>query len=142
VPVQERVYTLTMSACYCDTLRLAARKMTARYDAALEPVGLSVAQFALLRKIRRAGQPSLTEIGRLAGLDRSTVGRNVRVLEKAGLAALSRGKDQREATVRLPDKGEAALSAAEPLWIRTQGEIDDLLVPEGAAGLRRLAGTL
>lgn len=128
-----------MSICYCDTLRLAARKMTARYDAALEPVGLSIAQFALLRKIRRAGQPSLTELGRLAGLDRSTMGRNVRVLEKAGLAALSRGKDQREATVRLTATGEATLGLAEPLWTRAQDEIDALLGPEGAAGLRRLA---
>ncbi|MFO1150554.1 MAG: MarR family transcriptional regulator [Alsobacter sp.] len=131
-----------MSICYCDTLRLAARKMTARYDAALEPVGLSIAQFALLRKIRRAGQPSLTELGRLAGLDRSTMGRNVRVLEKAGLAALSRGKDQREATVQLTDKGGEILALAEPLWTRAQGEIDDLLGPEGAAGLRRLAETV
>jgi DNA-binding MarR family transcriptional regulator len=131
-----------MSICYCDTLRLAARKMTARYDAALEPVGLSIAQFALLRKIRRAGQPSLTELGRKAGLDRSTMGRNVRVLEKAGLAALSRGKDQREATVRLTEEGEATLAEAEPLWIRAQAEIDALLGPEGAAGLRRLADTV
>jgi DNA-binding MarR family transcriptional regulator len=128
-----------MSACHCDTLRLAARKLTARYDAALAPAGLTVAQFALLRKIRRAGQPSLTEIGRIAGLDRSTVGRNVRVLEKAGLVALSTGKDQREATVVVSDKGHAALATAEPLWTRVQDEIDAVLGPEGAAGLRRLA---
>ena len=127
-----------MSACYCDTVRLAARKITARYDAALAPVGLSIAQFALLRKIRRVGQPSLTQIGRLAGLDRSTVGRNVRVLEKAGLVALARGKDQREAYAQLTAEGEAAVTRAEPLWARAQDEIDGLLGPEGAAGLLRL----
>lgn len=131
-----------MSTCYCDVLRLAARKISARYDAALEPTGLSIAQFALLRKIRRAGQPSLTEIGRRAGLDRSTVGRNVRVLVKAGLVATVTGEDQREATVRLTDKGAAALAAAEPHWAKAQADIEAILGEDGAERLRALASTL
>ena len=131
-----------MSICYCDALRLAARKISARYDAALEPAGLSIAQFALLRKIRRAGQPSLTEIGRRAGLDRSTVGRNVRVLVKAGLVEFVTGKDQREATVRLTEKGTTTLGGAEPLWAKAQADIEAALGEEGAERLRTLAGTL
>jgi DNA-binding MarR family transcriptional regulator len=129
-----------MDRCHCDTLRLAARKISARYDAALRPVGISVAQFALLWKIRRAGQPSLTEIGRIAGLDRSTIGRNVRVLEKAGLVSVTAGKDQREATVRLSERGTSLLADAEPLWSKAQAEIEALLGRDGVVVLRRLAG--
>jgi DNA-binding MarR family transcriptional regulator len=128
-----------MSTCYADTLRLSARKITARYDAALAPTGLTIAQFALLRKIRRAGEPSLTDLGRRAGLDRSTVGRNVRVLEKAGFVALASGKDQREATVALTRGGHETLARAEPLWEQVQGEIEQVLGPAGLTGLKRLA---
>jgi DNA-binding MarR family transcriptional regulator len=130
-----------MTTCYADTLRLAARKITARYDAALEPAGLTIAQFALLRKIRRAGEPSLTDLGRRAGLDRSTVGRNVRVLEKAGLVAMTAGKDQREAAVRLTEKGHGTLAAAEPLWEQVQAEIEGVLGTGGVKSLNRLAAT-
>lgn len=128
-----------MSSCYADTLRLAARKITARYDAALEPTGLSIAQFALLRKIRRAGEASLTDLGRRAGLDRSTIGRNVRVLEKAGLVAMAPGKDQREAAVALTKAGHDTLAAAEPLWEQVQAEIEGILGPGGVKSLDRLA---
>ena len=71
--------------CYCAALRAAARKTTALYDEALEPAGIGVAQFSLMRRIERAGTVSLTELGRRAELDRSTVGRNVRVLARMGL---------------------------------------------------------
>ncbi|WP_293859220.1 MarR family transcriptional regulator [uncultured Alsobacter sp.] len=128
-----------MATCYADTLRLAARKITARYDGALEPTGLTIAQFALLRKIRRAGEASLTDLGRRAGLDRSTIGRNVRVLEKAGLVAMAPGKDQREAAVALTKAGHERLAQAEPLWEQVQTEIEDVLGASGVKSLNRLA---
>ena len=86
--------------CYCLALRAAARKATALYDEALAPAGLNLAQYGLMRRIERAGAVSLTELGRMAELDRSTVGRNVKVLERLLLVRLSPAKDQREAAVR------------------------------------------
>src|SRR5574337_549456 len=77
------------SPCYCSTLRAAARKATALYDEALAPAGVNVAQYGLLRRVERRGTVSLTELGRLSELDRSTVGRNARVLERLGLARLA-----------------------------------------------------
>lgn len=75
--------------CYCDVLRAATRKTTAIYDAALAPAGVNLAQFSLLRKIQRAGSVSLSELGRLAALDRSTIGRNVRVLQRMELVRVT-----------------------------------------------------
>ena len=98
--------------CYCSSLRAAARKTTALYDSALAPVGINVAQFALLRRIERAQPVSLTELGRLADLDRSTVGRNVKVLERLGLVRLASAEDQREAPVTLTRRRRRAPSVA------------------------------
>ena len=116
------------SICYCAALRAAARKTTAIYDAALAPIGVNVAQFSLLRRIERAAPVSLTELGRLADLDRSTVGRNVKVLQHMGLARVAtRADDQREAMVTLGERGLTALQEGAPLWDEAQRRVEATL---------------
>jgi len=78
--------------CFCILLRQAARKSSSVYDKALAPLGINVAQFSLLRKIARAQSISLTELARLADLDRSTMGRNAKVLQRMDLIDRHRAK--------------------------------------------------
>lgn len=92
------------------------RRMASAYDEALLPTGLNVAQFGLLRRIAGGEPVSLTELAGRAELDRSTIGRNVRVLERDGFVELSRGDDQREAAVALTRRGRKVLEDAAPLW--------------------------
>ncbi|CAH1654856.1 MarR family winged helix-turn-helix transcriptional regulator [Chelatococcus asaccharovorans] len=115
--------------CHCTNLRIATRKVAALYDAALSPVGINIAQYALLRTIARRQPISLTELAKHLELDRSTMGRNVRVIQKLGLVELGRGEDQREATVTLSEHGSTVLRKAEPLWDRCQDEIGERLGP-------------
>ena len=127
--------------CYCVALRKAARKVTSLYDAALEPTGINVAQFSLLRTIDRAAPVSLTELGRMTELDRSTVGRNVRLLQRMGLVRVAPGADQREATVALDELGLEILRRGAPLWDEAQRKIEASLGP-AAAQMRRLLQSL
>ena len=128
--------------CYCAALRSAARKTTALYDSILEPAGVTLAQYSLLRKIERAGTVSLTRLGQLAELDRSTVGRNVKTLEELRLVRLGLAKDQREAAVRLTSAGEATLRRAAPLWEEAQRRVEGALGAAEAGRLRTLALSL
>lgn len=116
-----------MSECHCVILRRAARKTTAIYDEALEPVGINIAQFSLLRRIRRAEGISLTELAKRTELDRSTIGRNTKLLAKRGLIAAKPGDDQREACLVLTADGHTLLDEATPLWQRAQDDIEGLL---------------
>lgn len=125
-------------ACYCAVLRTAARKMTALYDEALKPVGIQLAQFSLLRSIERTEPISLTDLGRRIELDRSTVGRNVRLLQRMGLVRIVPGADQREATVRLEEAGRAVLQEGAPLWDRAQRSVEAKIGAEAAVQLRDL----
>lgn len=127
------------SPCYCTLLRTATRKVAAAYDAALAPVGINIAQYALLRMIQNRQQVSLTELGRLADLDRSTIGRNVKVLERDGLVKTARGEDQREAVVSLSPGGIEALAAATPLWEACQRQIEKRLGTDKIDALRAIA---
>jgi DNA-binding MarR family transcriptional regulator len=125
--------------CYCAAVRAAARKTTALYDEALEPAGVNLAQYSLMRNIERAGTLSLTELGRMAELDRSTVGRNVKVLQRLRLVRLTPAKDQREAAVKLTAAGQEALRRGAPLWEAAQRRIETVLGAGGAEQLRILA---
>ncbi len=136
------IYPYMPSICYCASLRAAARKTTALYDAALAPVGMNIAQFALLRRIERAQPASLTELGRLAELDRSTVGRNVKVLERLGFVRTEESEDQREAAVALTTAGSKALAQAAPKWEDAQAYVEAALGADSAHLLRTLANRL
>jgi DNA-binding MarR family transcriptional regulator len=122
-------------ACLCTNLRRAARAITELYDAALAPSGLKVTQFSLMRAVDRLEAPSISEVAAATGLDRSTLGRNLRVLARDGLVGLGAGADERARLVSLTDKGRAALETAEPLWLEAQARAASAIPPEEAAPL-------
>jgi len=108
------------SECICTHLRRAARGVSRHYDEALARFGINVAQFSLLRHLQRLDQPSITSLAEAMGLDRSTLGRNLKVLEAEGLVALTEGADQRNRVVLLTEAGKARLQDAGPAWERAQ----------------------
>lgn len=108
------------SECICTHLRRAARGVSRHYDEALAGFGINVAQFSLLRHLQRLDQPSITSLAEAMGLDRSTLGRNLKVLEADGLVALAEGADQRNRVVLLTEAGKARLQDASPAWERAQ----------------------
>lgn len=109
--------------CLCTKLRRASRGVTRIYDEALADVGLNAAQFSLLRYLQRLGQPSISALAEAMGLDRSTLGRNLRVVEGRGLLQLGGGSDQRSRQVALTDAGARVLEQGAPLWERAQQEL-------------------
>jgi DNA-binding MarR family transcriptional regulator len=131
-----------LSTCMCIALRKASRKLTSVYDDALAPTGMNIAQFSLLRKLRRHGPMSLTALAELVDLDRSTLGRNLRVLEKSALVLLGAGKDQREQVASLTELGRDRLAAGDPLWERAQAGIANRIGVDGARQLEALLGAL
>lgn len=129
--------------CLCTELRAAARRLTARYDAALQPLGIGLAQYFLLQSVAAHQPVALTELGRLAELDRSTVGRNLRVLKRMGLVESRRSAaDRREAAAALTPRGEALLQQARPLWQACQRAVEARLGEAELQGLRRAMAML
>ena len=118
------------SECICTHLRRAARGVSRHYDEALAGFGVNVAQFSLLRHLQRLDRPSITTLAEAMGLDRSTLGRNLRVLEGEGLVQLVEGDDLRNRLVVLTDAGHERLAAALPAWEAAQQKLIDKLGAE------------
>jgi DNA-binding MarR family transcriptional regulator len=129
--------------CFCTDLRRASRKLTEAYDAALAPFGINIAQYFLLRTIVDHQPVSLTQLGTLVDLDRSTIGRNVKVLEGRDLTC--RGNDvgdQRERVVSLTSEGKALLRRATPAWDRCQALMVEQIGAKKIEALRMLLDEL
>jgi DNA-binding MarR family transcriptional regulator len=133
---------MSKDLCHCILLRKASRKVSSYYDEALAPLGVNIAQFSLLRNIKRMAPVSLTDLAARVELDRSTVGRNAKVLERMGLVDIRTGKDQREATLLVTEAGQAVLKEGAPLWDRVQADIESRLGADGIDRLRDLLAVL
>ncbi|MNP65853.1 hypothetical protein D3C76_1614830 [compost metagenome] len=76
------------------------------------------------------------------GLDRSTLGRNLRVLEGEGLVTLVEGEDMRNRIVLLTEAGAERLKAALPAWEAAQQRLIDRLGAEKRETLLKLLDEL
>ena len=97
--------------------RLAARLISQFLDARMKPSGLSLAQFGLMAQIAAAEDDSLSALAERAGLEQSTLSRNLHGLEKAGLVEIAVAEtDLRRRGVWLTEQGARMLEAAMPVW--------------------------
>ena len=127
------------SSCYCTNLRRAAGTLTDRYDEVLRPAGLRAAQYSLLAQLSRLGSANITHWARYAGLDRSTMVRNIRLLRDRGLVEPDAGSGK---TFRLSPEGQAAVDRAAPLWAKAQEELCAWLGQADADALIRISRRL
>ena len=102
--------------CSCARLRRTARRLTQAYDLALRPSGLRLTQFSVMANVVRADGLSVTDLARRLDMDRTTLTRNLRPLEKAGLVRIEAGPDRRSRAVSVTDRGRHAHAAAAKLW--------------------------
>lgn len=125
--------------CNCLAMRQAARHVTRFYDAFLLAAGLRTTQFSILAKLRRVGCSTITALAAEMVMDRTTLGRNVRPLQRDGLVAVApcRG-DRRGRQLHLTDSGRERLHAALAAWREAQRRFDTVFGAERAAGLRNL----
>ena len=101
-PILSRVTTYSktdsrVSPCNATALRKASRRVTQLYDAALEPTGLRSTQFAILVELANwsTDPPTLAELADALAIDRSSLGHNLRPLEREGLIVLREGAEDR-----------------------------------------------
>ena len=124
--------------CVGRAARSFARKVTQIYEAKLAPQGVTTSQFVLMNMIAGAKDDTLSALAADAGLDPSTMTRNLQGLEKLGLVEIAAvEKDQRKRVVWLTELGARKLAAAIPAWEEAQEEISRILGAGFRADLRR-----
>ncbi len=128
------------SACTCGSLRKASRRISQFYDAALAPVGIKSTQFSILAEVERGGGDgplTMCELATAMVMDRSTLGHNLRPLERDDLLSLKlAAADRRKRHVALTKKGKATLQRARRLWRTAEARFEKIFGKRHAAELR------
>jgi DNA-binding MarR family transcriptional regulator len=109
--------------CACFNLRKAARAVTQLYDNMLRPTRLRATQFSLLVATSLFEPISVTRLAEMGVIDRTTLTRNFKPLEKRGLIEVISGIDRRTRMVSLTGRGREALRKALPLWKKAQARV-------------------
>lgn len=109
--------------CVCTCLRRAARAATQFYDEAFRPSGYRATQVSILAALAGTGPVTVSELAEETVTDRTTLTRNLQLLEKKGLICPESGKDRRERLVCLTKKGEQALKETKAAWAAAQEKV-------------------
>ena len=114
--------------CACASVRRTARLVTKLYanemGKALEPTQFSL--LSLLDRMPGRGQSVLAEA---FGLDKTTLSRNLRLMEKSGWIEPVSSDDLRERGYRLTAKGNSLLAKARPGWRKAQDKLRAAMTP-------------
>src|ERR1700749_183074 len=93
--------SLDSTACNCLALRQAARHVTQVADSYLASEGRPTTQYSILSKLNRLGPLSINELAKSMVMDRPTLGRAVRPLERDKLLTIEAGEDGRVRRLKL-----------------------------------------
>jgi DNA-binding MarR family transcriptional regulator len=128
-----------MSRCNASAAKKAARRLSLMYDTVLAPVRLNSSQYGILSALhsRGAALPTVRELAEELVMDRSTLGQNLRPLERDELITLlTDPKDRRNRLVALTKPGIAKLNEGAKYWRIAQDRFEAIFGKQEAADLR------
>lgn len=127
-----------LTACNCFAVRQAARHVTKLYESYLAQVELTSAQFSILGALAEAGPLTMVDLASALGMDRTTLLRAMKPLQRESLLKSSAGAaDPRQLVFTLTAAGERKVKEALPLWGKAQAAFEAQIGTREAANLRR-----
>jgi DNA-binding MarR family transcriptional regulator len=99
----------------------------------------------MLAEIERRAEapPTIRDLAEKLVMDQSTIGQNLRPLEREGLISLvTDASDRRSRRVKLTKTGRSKLAAALPLWRVAQERFESGFGKRAAAELRTVLGAI
>ncbi len=130
----------TSSDVLCNSLALrqAARHVSGFYNTMFAPLGLRGTQYSMLSRLH-AGPRSIVALADELVMDRTTLSRNIRPLERRGLLTIGPDAiDRRSRVVTITPAGAALLERARDTWRTAQARFEAAFGAARAAELRRI----
>jgi DNA-binding MarR family transcriptional regulator len=103
-------------ACLSMNLRKTERLVTRHYDSYLADAGVTAVQLPLLAIIAAAEEPTFRLLSEQMELDRSTLSRNLSLLEREGLLEIGPSSGPKPGRLSLTRKGRGARAKASRRW--------------------------
>jgi DNA-binding MarR family transcriptional regulator len=114
---------LGMSAvenCVCFNLRRVARAVTQFYDSEMRRHGIRPTQGTILSSLQAKDCWNMAELSDWLGMDRTTLVRNLRPLQRDGLVQISGGGRGNRVEMAITAKGRKQIEKLTPAWKSAQ----------------------
>src|SRR5437870_10193937 len=114
---------LDMSAgenCVCFNLRWVTRAVTQFYDAEMRRHGIRPTQGSILASLNSKDSWNMAELSDWLGMDRTTLVRNLRPLQRDGLVQAAGGGRGTRVELAITSKGRKQIKKLAPAWRSAQ----------------------
>ena len=129
---------MAAAGCFCLAARQAARKITRLYDSCMQPSGIRATQFTILSQLMLRGEMPVGRLAGLLGMERTTLTRNLALLEAERWISTKPGEDPRARMIAITAQGRGTVRRSFPYWSKAQAEVGKLLGADGQAALKVL----
>jgi DNA-binding MarR family transcriptional regulator len=126
-----------MENCVCFNLRWISRALTQFFASKLRPHHLLPTQTPILAALAAKAESSMAEVSEWLGMDRTTLLRNLRPLERDGLVKLSGAGRGGKVMLAITAKGRSALARLMPDWLGAQMAVVQTLGKERWSAILR-----
>lgn len=115
------------SLCVLANARKAARAVSRHYDRFVRTVGMTAGQFSVLITVQTTPGLTTADLAGRLSMERTTLLRNIAILERRDLVATDRDGGDRSKRYRLTQEGGALLDKVVPMWRQAQADVRALL---------------
>ena len=129
---------MAAAGCFCLASRQAARKITRLYDSGMQQSGIRATQFTILSQLMLRGEMPVGKLAGILGMERTTLTRNLVLLENEKWISTRPGEDPRARMIAITAQGRGTVRRSFPYWSKAQAEVGKLLGADGQAALKML----
>ena len=129
---------MAAAGCFCLASRQAARKITRLYDSHMQESGIRVTQFTILSHLMLRGEMPVGKLAGILGVERTTLTRNLALLEGERWISTRPGEDPRARIIAITAQGRGIVRRSFPHWSKAQAQVGKLLGADGQAALKVL----
>ena len=123
--------------CTCFNVRRISRVITQFFEAEVGRHGIRPTQSPILRALQAKSGWSMAELSEWLGLERTTLLRNLRPLQRDGLVRVKGGGRGGHVELEITDKGRTILAKIHPAWRSAQDKVVAILGEERWSSILR-----
>ncbi len=124
------------SQCIGARVRMLNRIVTRIYDESIRSHGIKFSQMNILTVVALRGPIQPTVVGRILSIEKSTLSRNVRLMEASGWIETLPGDGGHTHLLRLTRQGRQLYKKAAPAWKNAQEKLTKLLGDQTIAAIQ------
>ena len=113
--------------CTCFSVRRISRVLTQFFDAEVRRHGIRPTQMPILAALRAKNGRGMAELSDWLGMERTTLVRNLRPLQRDGLVRAKGGGRGGHVNLEITEKGRTALAKMLPAWRSAQDKVVAIL---------------